>query len=205
MNMLEGLLGGGKKKDEYQDFVRRYEDGQPSEGYSDEEVADRYQQVTAQLSPEEYEAAARDAFARMSPEERTQFGRHLQEQASQRDSGFQDMDGDGQDDRFQDPGQLAAFTNRVQQRQPNILNGILGGALGGGAGGGMGGMLGGMLGGGGGGGGGGMLGQVLGGAMGGNRGGRQSAGGGSMLSNPIAKAAMAGIAAMAVKQMMNRR
>ena len=198
MNLLEGLLGGGKKKDEYQDFIRRYEDGSPSDGYSDEEVADRYQQVTAQLSPEEYEDAAREAFARMSPEERAQFGRHLQEQARQRDPGFVDMDGDGQDDRFQDPGQLAAFTNRVQQRQPNILDGILGGALGGGAGG----MLGGMLGGGGGGG---MLGGMLGGAMGGNRGGRQSAGGGGMLSSPIAKAAMAGIAAMAVKRMMNRR
>ena len=45
------------------------------------------------------------------------------------------------------------------------------------------------------------LGALLGGGGGGGGGG----GMGDMLGNPLAKAAMAGIAAMAVKQMMNRR
>jgi hypothetical protein len=47
----------------------------------------------------------------------------------------------------------------------------------------------------------GILGQLLGSALGGGGG----AGGQSMLDSPIAKAALAGIAAMAVKQMMGNR
>ena len=50
----------------------------------------------------------------------------------------------------------------------------------------------------------GILGQLLGGALGGGGGGG-GAGGQSILESPIAKAALAGIAAMAVKQMMGNR
>lgn len=53
----------------------------------------------------------------------------------------------------------------------------------------------------------GILGQLLGGALGGGGGGGGGGGAGSqsMLDSPIAKAALAGIAAMAVKQMMGNR
>ena len=34
MGMLDELLGGGQTQKEYQDFVNRYEQGDPSEGYS---------------------------------------------------------------------------------------------------------------------------------------------------------------------------
>src|SRR5919202_133286 len=52
----------------------------------------------------------------------------------------------------------------------------------------------------------GILGQLLGGALGGGGGGGGGgAGSQSMLDSPIAKAALAGIAAMAVKQMMGTR
>ena len=47
----------------------------------------------------------------------------------------------------------------------------------------------------------GILGQLLGGALGGGGGGGNQ----GMLESPIAKAALAGIAAMAVKQMMGNR
>jgi len=49
----------------------------------------------------------------------------------------------------------------------------------------------------------GILGQLLGGALGG--GSSRSGGGQGMLESPVAKAAMAGIAAMAVKKMMSTR
>lgn len=81
-----------------------------------------------------------------------------------------------------DPRQLARYTSRMQAQQPQGLAGLLGG-----------GDLGGMLGGGGGG-----LGGMLGGALGG-----QSQGG--MMQNPMAKAVMGGIAAMAMKRMMGGR
>ena len=51
----------------------------------------------------------------------------------------------------------------------------------------------------------GMLEQLLGGAMGQPGGAHQMGGGGSPLESPIAKAALAGVAAMAVKHMMGRR
>ena len=81
---------------------------------------------------------------------------------------------------YEDPRQLAQMTTQIHQQQPGLLGQLLGGALGGGSGGGGG--LGGLLGGGGDGG-----------------------GAGGMLSNPVAKAALAGIAAMAVKQFMSQR
>jgi hypothetical protein len=171
MNMLEGLLGGGKQRSDWDDFVGRYDQGAPYDGISDDEAVRRYDQVAGQLSPQQYEQAARGAFERMSPQERLEFGRSLQQQSRQRGMDIPDFNGDGIDDRLQDSGYLAQATSRMQQRQPGGLGALLGG------GGGISGMLGG-------GGGGGM---------------------GGMLGNPLAKAALAGVAAMAVKQMMNRR
>ena len=110
-----------------------------------------------------YEESVREAFARLSPEERLQFTQYLRQQAQQQHLDFPDLNQDGIDDRVQqDPGDLAQMTSRMRQEQPGGLGQLLGG--GGGGGGGM----------------------------------------GDMLGNPIAKAALAGIAAMAVKKMMNR-
>ena len=173
MNMLEGLLGGGKQRSDWDDFVGRYDRGAPYDGISDDEAVRRYDQVAGQLSPQQYEQAAYGAFAWMSPQERLEFGRSLQRQSRQQGMDIPDFNGDGIDDRLQDAGYLAQVTGRMQQCQPGGLSALLGGS---GGGGGMGGMLGG--------GGGGM---------------------GDMLGNPLAKAALAGVAAMAVKQMMNRR
>jgi hypothetical protein len=77
---------------------------------------------------------------------------------------------------YDDPRQLAQLTSQFQQQNQGGLGSLFGG---GGSGGGLGSMLGGS--GGGSGGGGGM---------------------GDMLNNPIAKAALGGIAAMAMRKMM---
>src|SRR5687767_11059423 len=83
MGLIEGLqslLGGGQggpqqqQRQEYQDFVRRYDDGPPWAGVSDQEAAQRYQQVAPRLSPQEYQQSAQEAFSRLSPQERQQFG-----------------------------------------------------------------------------------------------------------------------------------
>lgn len=167
MGFLENILGGGQHSEQnYRDFVNRYEQGAPHEGYSDEEVSSRYQQVSRQLPADVYQESAQEAFSRMSPQERMQFGQYLQQQSRQQNYNFPDADGDGQDDRYQDSNYLAQATSRMHQQQPDMLSQILGGAAG-------------MLGG-------------------------NSQGGGGMFSNPLAKGAMAGIAAMAVKNMMNR-
>jgi hypothetical protein len=157
MDMLGQLLGGGQQRQQYQDFVNRYDQGAPWDGISDQEAYSRYQQVAPQLPPDMYQQSAQEAFSRMTPQQRMQLGQHLRQQARQQNMSFPDTDQDGVDDRFQDPQYLAQVTGRMQQQQP------------------------------------GLLGQVLGG------------GGGGMLESPIAKAALAGIAAMAVKNLMGGR
>ena len=162
MNMLEQLMGGGRQRSDWDDFVNRYDQGPPWAGISDQEAVTRYDQVERQLPPDMYEQSAQEAFARMSPQERMEFTRYLRQRAQQQNFDFPDLNQDGIDDRVQrDPGELARMTTRMRQQQPGGLGSLLGG----------------------GGGGGGM---------------------GDMLGNPLAKAALAGIAAVAVKKMMSR-
>ena len=160
MSFLQQLLGGGQQR-EYQDFAHRYDQGPPWEGISDQEALDRYHQVAPHLPPDIYQESAQEAFARLSPQERVQFGQHLRQRTRQHNLTFPDIDQDGIDDRFQDPRYLAQVTGRMHQEQPGLLGQLLSGGGGGGE-------------------------------------------GGSLLDNPLAKAALAGVTAMAVKRMMSR-
>ena len=72
MGLLDSLLGDPQQQQDYQNYVQRYQQGPPHEGYSDQEVLQRYQQVAPQLPAQDYEAAAMQAFNRMSPQERAQ-------------------------------------------------------------------------------------------------------------------------------------
>ena len=81
MDLMEMLTGAGKKQHEYEDFASRYDQGHPSEGYTDEEVLDRYGSVAHNVSADDYEQAAQQAYARLSPDERAEFGRYLQQRA----------------------------------------------------------------------------------------------------------------------------
>jgi hypothetical protein len=65
MNLLEILAESGGKNREYDQFVSRYEPGDPSDGYSDQEVLDRYGSPAHKVSPTDYEQAAREAFGRL--------------------------------------------------------------------------------------------------------------------------------------------
>jgi hypothetical protein len=84
MGILDELLGGGSRQREFKDFVNRYEQGHPSEGYSDQEVVDRYRDVAHAVPADEYARAAQEALARLSPEERAEFVHMLQERARAR-------------------------------------------------------------------------------------------------------------------------
>lgn len=179
MGLLDQLAGVGGRRDEYQDYTDRYDRGRPHEGYEDDEVARR-----CELDEDNYRHSARQAYERMDPDERHEFGRQLAEHVRSREyEGGYDGDRQGEpsaydDSRYRDPQQLADMTTRVHQQSPSLLGELLAGVSGGGAGGA-----------------GGAMGSLLGG-HGGNQGGA---------SNPLAKAAMAGITAYAAKQMINRR
>lgn len=164
MDLLQNLLGGGQQQQEYQEFVQRYDRGAPYDGITGQEAYSRYQQVAPQLPPDVYQDAARESFSRMAPQERQQFGQMLRQQSRQQGMNFPDLDGDGIDDRMQDPNYLAQVTGRMHQQQPGLLGQLLGG---------------------------GQQQQMGGGGV------------GDMLNNPLAKAALGGIAAMAVKRMMS--
>ena len=82
MGILDELLGGGQRQKEYRDFVDRYEQGSPSEGYSDQEVLKRYGDVSHAVPPNQYTQAAIEALGKLSPEDRAAFLKMLQERAA---------------------------------------------------------------------------------------------------------------------------
>lgn len=171
MGLLDAVLGGGQgpDRDDYADFVRRYDDGPPDRGYDDDEAYDRYDRVSRHLSRQDYERSARASIERMSPQQRRQLGRQLRERVP-------DFDRDGRDDRYEDPGALAGMMGGLHDRDPDLLGGMMGGGR--------------------------------------RRGGRdrdrdgipddlERGGGGG--GDTLMKMALGGIAAMAVKQVMDRR
>src|SRR5262249_1484219 len=82
MGILDELLGGGERQQDYREFVNRYEQGHPSEGYSDQEVLKRYGDVSHAVPPNQYTQAAIEALGKLSPEERAAFVKMLQERAA---------------------------------------------------------------------------------------------------------------------------
>ena len=170
MDMPQNMLGGQpKKRQQYQDFVTRYDQGPSWQGIDDDEAIDRYEEVAQHLPPDQYEESAYEAFQRMSPQERRQFSQYLRQQARQQNMRFPDLDHDGIDDRFeQDPRLMAQTMGRMHRQDPR------------------------------------MFGQL---ATGGRmrqrrQGQRRQQKQKSPLDNPMAKAALAGIAAIAVKKML---
>ena len=157
MGILDELLGGGQLQRKFEDFVKQYDQGHPAEGYTDQEVVDRYQDVAHSVPQDQYMQAAQEALARLSPEERAEFVQMLQERAKSRGVSLPGQVGS-------DPKELGQVVADLHQK-PGQLRDLLGG---------------------------------------------QSApaqtSGSSPLTNvlasPVAKAALAGIAAMLVKRVM---
>jgi hypothetical protein len=128
MDFLKNLLGGQQQQG-YQDFVNRYQQGPPEQGYTNQEVAQRYQQMAPQLSPDVYQQSAEQAFAQMTPEQRQQFAQWLQTH-SQQQGGSAPGFNPGSAGSPPDPGTLAQMTARVHQQQPDVLGQLLGGQSG---------------------------------------------------------------------------
>ena len=163
MNLLEMLMGNGQTREGFKDFLNRFEEGPPSEGYEDQEVLDRYGEVAHRASPSDYEQAARDAFGRLSQADREEFGQLLAGRAQSKRldlPGLTPARGQG----FGDVDWLANITSQIHQ-QPGLLRDLLGGLTGN----------------------------------------REASSSGGILSSPLAKAALAGIAAMLVKKVLGGR
>lgn len=131
MGLLDTLLGGGSQRNQYQEFVQRYEQGKPWEGVSDEEAAQHYTSVAQQLGPQEYRVAAEEAVNRLSPDERAELAQHLRQQARQQDVNFPGLH---ETPNLEQPGVLASLMSKMHGQQPGILRQLLGGGSGGGTG-----------------------------------------------------------------------
>jgi hypothetical protein len=164
MGLLDSVLSNPQAKQEMQNYVQRYQQGAPQEGYSDQEVMQRYQQVAPQLPTQDFQQAAEQAFNNMPPDQRMQFGQYVQQQLQAQGVQAQGFSSAGVNkQKFQDAGYLAQQTAQLHQQQPGLLGQLLGG------------------------------------------GNSSSSSGGGLLANPAAKAALAGIAAMAVSNAMGGR
>jgi hypothetical protein len=161
MGLLDDLLGNEQLQKQFKDFVQRYEQGEPSEGYSDQEVLERYGEVSHAVTREEYAQAAQEALGKLSPEERAEFLKMLQERAAARGLKLPGK-------AASDPKDLGKVLTEIHEK-PGQLRDILGGP---------------------------DLGSQT----------QEQAAESNpitdMLSSPMAKAVLAGIAAMVVKRMM---
>src|SRR6185436_4075928 len=120
MGILDELLGNEQLQKQYKDFVKRYEQGDPSEGYSDQEVVQRYGEVAHAVPPDQYAQAAQEALARLSPEERAAFVKMLQERAQTRGAQLPSQ-------VSPDPQGLGQVLTKLHQT-PGLLRDLLGGS-----------------------------------------------------------------------------
>jgi hypothetical protein len=182
--VLKGLFGSGGETgapdaDKAKDFVNRYEQGDPTEGYSSDEAMDYFGRVAKQASPDQMDRAMRESMGRLNPNQRQEFAQMLQQR----------MGGQAQ--------------RPMTDNDPNDLDNFMGGLgqmFGGGGGGGLGGLLGGLLGGG--------SASSNAGSVPGNGGSSRNDGGGGLgdlVNSPVGKAVLAGAAAYAMKELFDRR
>jgi hypothetical protein len=104
---LTDMLNDPGTREKLQDFAKRYDQGQPWEGISDDEAREQHDRVASQLDDSEYEASARESFQRLDPDQRREAGRSL---------------GVGETD---DPNELARATNRARKEQPDMLGELM--------------------------------------------------------------------------------
>ncbi len=109
-SLLEGQLPAGLS-----DLVAKFDHGQHAQ-VSDSQVHEAYGQVASQLPQNEYVAAAEAAFAKLTPEQRTQFAEMLQTKGQQFGVSVP-----ATQQAPTDPAGLAAATAAVHAEAPSLL------------------------------------------------------------------------------------
>src|SRR5918993_30146 len=89
-------FGGPQQQQDHRDYLNRFRQG--PQAVTDAEAAARYERVAPQLTPEQ----------------RMQLGKQLIQSARRGGQDFPDVNGDGIDDRLQDPDFLAQKATQVQ-------------------------------------------------------------------------------------------
>ena len=104
---LTDLLQDEGTRDKLQDFAKRYDQGAPWEGISDEEAKQNHDQVASQLDDFQYEESARESFDKLEPEQRREVARKLEVEETD------------------DSAELARATNRVRKEKPDLLGQLM--------------------------------------------------------------------------------
>ena len=94
---------------------------------SDQEASQRYQQIVAQLPPDEATKLNALALSQVDHSERRTLASQFRQAKNDPNSPFDDFDDDDDDDRAADPMVLGRMTARAQQQDPALLGGMLGG------------------------------------------------------------------------------
>jgi hypothetical protein len=129
MDLLEMLMGSSQAQEGFKNFLNRFEEGNPWEGYEDKEVLDRYGEVSHKVSSSDYQQAARGAFGRLSQADREEFGRMLAGQAQTKGLDLPGLT-PGRGQGFGNLDWLTQITSQLHQ-QPGLLRDLLGGLAGG--------------------------------------------------------------------------
>lgn len=86
---------------------------------SDADAHQAYGQVAAQLSPQEFQQVASDAYTRLTPDQRTQVADYLRSQAANQSINVPQLPSGPQ--AASDPAALAAATSQIHGQNPNLL------------------------------------------------------------------------------------
>lgn len=116
------LAGDLARSGALKDFAGRFEQGDRDANYDEREAYDRFDEVARGADREEFDTAARDSLARLSPDERREFDREVRTRARERGV---DLDGTPQDDS---PEGLAGLLGQLQQQSPDLLGSLFGGS-----------------------------------------------------------------------------
>ena len=118
---LSGLLGGQLPAG-LNDMLAKFEQGHHAQ-VADNQVHDAFGQVAAQLPQDDFVAAAEAAFARLTPEQRSEFAQMLQTKSQQfglPPAVIQNAPSDPAA-LASDPAALASATGEVHAQAPNLL------------------------------------------------------------------------------------
>jgi len=112
LSSIVNSLGGGN----LEDMLNKFNQGQHDQ-VPDQQVQDAHSRVAAQLPQDQYVQAARDAFDKLTPEQREQLAQELQTQAQQ-----QGINVPSTQTVSSDPGSLATTVGDIHaQGGPNAL------------------------------------------------------------------------------------
>jgi hypothetical protein len=135
MDLLQQFFGDNRRQDDYDDFVRRFENN--PEDISDEEAARRYREMLRNAPPDLAEEANEHALAHLNSDQRRELARRFKQQNDDSGTPFQGFSYRDEDEAAQ-PRNLGRMMKQADDQDPSFVEQLLGGgqsrAMGGGQG-----------------------------------------------------------------------